>query len=551
MPLTLRGYWWTVAVLAGTAQVVTMGVVTAGILARSPELALIALLTGSVLVAAVLSVGTPTAVGRSVRMAQDLAAAAREIALSGHARIPHVDRSDEIGELARALQAWQRASTEREIMIQQAPIGICQLDRGGRVIATSPAFPRMLGLPPAQVEGRVFDTFLEAEDRARHRPLLSDLAAGRLDRVALEGRLVRAGGSLLWCSTIAAPVRDAEGRPEGFVAIVEDIGERREQLERAARIQRALLPRSAPHLEGYELAGTCRPAQDVAGDFYDWTLSDAGHLDVTVADVMGKGVGSGLVMATIRAVLRSAPAELGPAARIELASGFLNLGAGDDALFVTLFHGRLDLASGVIRYVDAGHGYAAVRRAGGELVRLAERSLPVGIWPEQEFTEGTTRLEPGDTLIVHSDGLVESGDRTGDLSDYAGDLAAAADAGEMVRRLMRHLPGQLQDDVTVLALRRAARPGSRAGPNGDDPLAARVLGDEVHERLPALPERVHPAHLHAQRTRRDLSPEVLQVTGLGRQEDRRDRDAVSERARVVHRSRGDEPSARPDRPRGL
>jgi serine phosphatase RsbU (regulator of sigma subunit) len=246
-----------------------------------------------------------------------------------------------------------------------------------------------------------------------------------------------------------------DGLPEGFVAIVKDVSDRRQQLERAAEVQRGLLPQSTPQLDGYDLAGACRPAQDVAGDFYDWTLLEDGQLDLTVADVMGKGLGPGLVMATVRAVLRAAPAELGPAARVRLAAEFLSLEAGDEGLFVTLFHGRLDLATGVLRYVDAGHGYGAVRRAGGELVQLSERSLPAGIWPDEEFVEGTVRLEPGDALVVYSDGLVETEERTGDLSEYAEDLEEAADAREMVWRLMRHLPDRLQDDVTVLALRRA------------------------------------------------------------------------------------------------
>src|SRR5205823_12916236 len=210
---------------------------------------------------------------------------------------------------------------------------------------------------------------------------------------------------------------------------VDDISERKQQLERAAKIQRELLPQTTPVLEGYDLAGACRPALDVAGDFYDWTLSEDGRqLDVTVADVMGKGLGSGLVMATVRAVLRAASPALGLADRVRLAGEFLPWGAEEDGLFVTVFQGRLDLATGVLRYVDAGHGYGVVRRAGGELVHLRERSLPLGIWPEQEFVEATARLEPGDTLIVHSDGLVEVGEQTGDLSDCAGDLDDTADA---------------------------------------------------------------------------------------------------------------------------
>src|SRR5207253_4685472 len=136
----------------------------------------------------------------------------------------------------------------------------------------------------------------------------------------------------------------------------EDISERRQQTERAAQIQRELLPQTTPLIEGYDLAGACRPAQDVAGDFYDWSLSEDGrYLDLTVADVMGKGLGAGLVMATVRAVLRAAPAELGPAARVQLTGEFLAGGVGDEGLFVTLFHARLNLATGRLRYVDAGH----------------------------------------------------------------------------------------------------------------------------------------------------------------------------------------------------
>src|SRR5205085_9644613 len=119
------------------------------------------------------------------------------------------------------------------------------------------------------------------------------------------------------------------------------------------------------------------------GDLYDWSLSEDGRLlDLTVADVMGKGVGPGLMMATLRAVLRSAPGDLGPAARVRLAANFLSQAAGEQGLFVTTFHGRLELSTGVLHYVDAGHGYAAVLRAGGDLVHLRVRSLPAGIWPD-------------------------------------------------------------------------------------------------------------------------------------------------------------------------
>src|SRR5439155_9971506 len=120
--------------------------------------------------------------------------------------------------------------------------------------------------------------------------------------------------------------------------------------------------------------------------FYDWALSDDGtRLDLTVADVMGKGVAPALVMATVRAVLRAAPAELGPAERVRLAAGFMAFGSEEAGLFVTLFHAQLDLASGTLRHVDAGHGHVAIRRADGELATLGRRSMPLGILADQTF----------------------------------------------------------------------------------------------------------------------------------------------------------------------
>src|SRR5262249_43472296 len=143
----------------------------------------------------------------------------------------------------------------------------------------------------------------------------------------------------------------------GTVAILEDITDRKRQAERAVRIQRELWPRTPPLLAGYEVAGECLAAQEVAGDLYDWVLTPDGHLELTLADVMGKGIGAALVMAELRTALRTAPPELGPAAKLALAAGSMTLGMDEDGTFVTVFHARLDPATGVVRYVDAGHGY--------------------------------------------------------------------------------------------------------------------------------------------------------------------------------------------------
>ena len=160
---------------------------------------------------------------------------------------------------------------------------------------------------------------------------------------------------------------------------------------------------------------------------------------------MTKGAGAALVLATLRMALRTMPPGLNPKARVGLAAESMAGVLAEDGLSVTLFHGRLDLTSGVLSYVNAGHGRSAIRRADGEVVRLAERSLPLGAAGRDDYREAQVRLEPGDTLLAYTDGLVE---------ELAGGLGGAESAEELVRRLVGRVRGRQSDDATIVLLRR-------------------------------------------------------------------------------------------------
>jgi PAS domain S-box-containing protein len=391
---------------------------------------------------------------------RDLAEASGQVAIEGRASIPDVGRQDEVGELARALQGWQDASAVQAIVAEEAPVGICRLDAEGHFVVANAEYETMLGYPREELAGRPFWTFLHPDDMRKAKEGHQGVIAGTVGHYETENRWLRKDGSVVWFSMVATPVLGADGHPETLIGIMEDITDRKRQLERAARIQRELLPTERPDLDGYELAAACLPAQDVGGDFYDW-ISEAGHLDVTVADVMGKGVGSALVMATLRTAQRTARSELGPAARVGLMAESLSRGLTNDGLFVTMFHARLDLGSGVLRYVDAGHGYCVVRRADGGMERLERGSVPLGVVDGCEYTEGEVRLKPGESLLVYTDGLVEVGDVTTGLSELAGELKPSMRAEEMVSRLVDRVRDQQTDDVTVVVLRRLAEPRAR------------------------------------------------------------------------------------------
>jgi PAS domain S-box-containing protein len=380
----------------------------------------------------------------------------------------------ETGALAARLletaERWRVASTEREILIDHAPVGICRLSADGRLVTVNRTLERTMHLEREELEGRPLRDLVHPDDR---RALA--IAAGD-GQTAGEVRFLCGDGSVIWCSYATVAVLGAAGAADSSIGIVEDINDRRLAADRAAAIQRQLLPRDAPSIAGYELVGTCVPAQDVAGDFYDWVLAD-GRVDVTLADVMGKGMGAALVTAALRTALRTAPAELGPGQRVALAAETMALGL--DGLFVTVFHARLDLGTGRLRYVDAGHGHCAIRRASGDLDHLPVRSMPLGVDDGAEFPEGEVRLRPGDSLLLYSDGLVETETGTARAESLLPQLEGADDAGDLLRRLIANVLPRPADDVTAVVLRRL--PGAPASPpgQGDRSPAERAARDLV------------------------------------------------------------------------
>jgi serine phosphatase RsbU (regulator of sigma subunit) len=123
-------------------------------------------------------------------------------------------------------------------------------------------------------------------------------------------------------------------------------------------------------------------------------------------------------------------------------------------MFVTVFRARLDTATGVVRYVDAGHGHCRIRRSNGDLEPLPHRSYPVGVDLGGEFVEGEVQLEYGDMLVVYSDGLVESETGTGDLAQFSTALDGTEHAAQLVSGLMAGMPIRPADDITLVVLRR-------------------------------------------------------------------------------------------------
>ncbi|WP_168627581.1 SpoIIE family protein phosphatase [Cryobacterium sp. BB307] len=226
------------------------------------------------------------------------------------------------------------------------------------------------------------------------------------------------------------------------------------ELTRAAAVQRAMLPKDGSSLEGFDVAGVCVPSKSVGGDFFDWYPADGG-LALTLGDVMGKGVGAGMIAATARAVMRSAVDDARPTVALERLAACLNTELSEEAAFVTLFHARMT-PDGRVRYVDAGHGLTLHVHADGTVERLASLDLPVGvddqvIWNERELT-----LNPGDMLLSFSDGVLDLGDGTLSAVDEVAKIAAASGSATEVAHALSTRASRRSnpDDVTLVALHR-------------------------------------------------------------------------------------------------
>jgi serine phosphatase RsbU (regulator of sigma subunit) len=178
-----------------------------------------------------------------------------------------------------------------------------------------------------------------------------------------------------------------------------------EELQRAGEVQRALTPAELPSRPGWDHGAAAVAARQVGGDFYD--LRIAGRFAVmTLGDVMGKGAGAGLLAAATRTALRASHPERRPADALGDGVRIIEDDLNRSNAFVTLGYAVIELLTGEVTLADAGHGLSFVVGKGGrEVGRLSTHDLPLGLG--DEWSEVRTRLEPGESLLMVSDGVLE------------------------------------------------------------------------------------------------------------------------------------------------
>jgi sigma-B regulation protein RsbU (phosphoserine phosphatase) len=241
------------------------------------------------------------------------------------------------------------------------------------------------------------------------------------------------------------------------------------ELRVAREIQVSLLPTEFPGSDRFEIFALNAPARHVAGDFFDVFSAPGGELTLVVADVSGKGVPAAMFMAVTRTLLRDLAGEGLPLSEILSQANRRLLNDNRNSMFVTLFLGRFDPASGRLRYANAGHPPPLLIRAGACVAeRFGEPTGTVlGALADQSFEEREGRLGSGDLLVVYTDGVPEARAPGREFYGEERMVSMLTDGPEPdVRGLCERLAadvsrfqeGVLADDVTLLALRRRGLP---------------------------------------------------------------------------------------------
>jgi serine phosphatase RsbU (regulator of sigma subunit) len=176
----------------------------------------------------------------------------------------------------------------------------------------------------------------------------------------------------------------------------------------ARDIQQRMLPQSAPSIPGLDVAGLSIPSREVGGDLFYFLPLTNGRLGLTIGDVSGKSVPAALLMSNVLAALKSEARIVDNEDEVLNHLNQLIVEQVEPGTFVTFFYGVVDPAARTLRYACAGHNPPLIMRPSGEAEWLEEAGMPLGVMSESTYEPVDAALEPGDVLVLYSDGVTEA-----------------------------------------------------------------------------------------------------------------------------------------------
>ncbi|MBE0566175.1 MAG: SpoIIE family protein phosphatase, partial [Krumholzibacteria bacterium] len=245
------------------------------------------------------------------------------------------------------------------------------------------------------------------------------------------------------------------------------------ELQTAREIQERLLPHAEPRLPGFEITGASIPSREIGGDYFDFIVQADDRMGIAIGDVSGKGMPAALLMANLQASLHGQVIHPSSVAEVVARVNDLLVASTDPHMFATFFYGVLDTGAGVFTTANAGHNPPLVLRTDGSTATLGEGGLLLGMLARQAYVQQETRLEPGDVVVLYTDGITEAAGPSAVPDDPDNPDAMFGEAAllEVVRR-HAHLPAvgikeailaavaehtagaEQSDDITLVVIRR-------------------------------------------------------------------------------------------------
>jgi serine phosphatase RsbU (regulator of sigma subunit) len=228
-------------------------------------------------------------------------------------------------------------------------------------------------------------------------------------------------------------------------------------------VQARLFPQTLPALKTLEFAGLCFPARHVGGDYFDFVQLDGCRLGLVIGDISGKGIAAALLMANLQAHVRSlCAASLDEPQQLLSTVNQLLCANTADAAFATLFFAEYNESTSRLRYVNCGHLPALLLHPDDSLDRLPATATVLGAFHDWDCALAESRLSPGDTLLLYTDGVTESfspaGDEFGeqrllDALRRHRDLHSEALCSAIVNEVRKFSPHEQHDDITLIVAR--------------------------------------------------------------------------------------------------
>src|SRR4051812_46812565 len=341
-----------------------------------------------------------------------------------------------------------------------APTGMALCDLDGLAMQVNPALERLTGRPASVLARAPIHEVVHHRDKGSFDERLQIAADDGLAHEPWSAHLAGTDGVPIPVTVSVVAVRDVHGSPQQLLVQLADERDRRI----AATLQRALMPERLPTVVGVALAAHIAPGAGgtrVGGDWYDAIALPGGRLGIVVGDVAGHGIDAAARMGELRSVARAyALGGHGPVALVERMNGY-HAALGAD-LMTTMLFAILEIDSGTLRFVNAGHPPPLVAQLDGTTQILEGAGPPLGVMDTWRYEERVATLAPGTTALLYTDGLVE---RRGERLDAGLDRLrdAVARGGEpeaMVAAALAATNAEAaDDDVTLVVVRGEPRLG--------------------------------------------------------------------------------------------